>query len=114
MQAAPSLAPVSPVVPLPPSPPQPTAASARVPATMQRESARASMIPPGARERGGMLDRLPLARVAPMHAWRGHAFGPPESLAWEEAADPPLGEGQVRVEVKAAAVNFPDVLYVAG
>jgi NADPH:quinone reductase len=49
-----------------------------------------------------------------MHAWRGHAYGPPESLRWEEVSSPPLVEGQVRIEVRAAAVNFPDVLYVAG
>ena len=49
-----------------------------------------------------------------MHAWRGHAFGPPESLRWEEAADAPLEVGQVRLEVKASAVNFPDVLFTAG
>jgi NADPH2:quinone reductase len=49
-----------------------------------------------------------------MHAFRGHAFGPPESLRWEEVPDPPLEDGQIRIEVKASAVNFPDVLYVAG
>lgn len=49
-----------------------------------------------------------------MHAFRGHAYGPPESLRWEEIPDPPLAEGQVRIEIKASAVNFPDVLYVAG
>ena len=49
-----------------------------------------------------------------MHAWRGHAYGPPESLQWEEVPDAPLSEGQARVEVKASAVNFPDVLFVAG
>jgi NADPH:quinone reductase len=49
-----------------------------------------------------------------MHAFRGHAYGPPESLRWEEVPDPPLDEGQARIEVKASAVNFPDVLYVAG
>ncbi|MEP7119616.1 MAG: NADPH:quinone oxidoreductase family protein [Byssovorax sp.] len=49
-----------------------------------------------------------------MHAWRGHAYGAPETLVWEEVADPPLGEGQVRIEIAASAVNFPDVLYVAG
>ena len=49
-----------------------------------------------------------------MHAWRGHAYGPPESLVWEEVADPPLEEGQVRIDVKASAVNFPDILFVAG
>ncbi len=49
-----------------------------------------------------------------MHAWRGHAYGAPETLVWEEVADPPLGEGQVRIDVAASAVNFPDVLYTAG
>jgi NADPH:quinone reductase len=49
-----------------------------------------------------------------MHAFRGHAYGPPESLVWEEVDDPPLADGAVRIEVKASAVNFPDVLYVAG
>ena len=33
-----------------------------------------------------------------MFAWRGHAYGPPSSLAWEEVADPSLGEGQTAVE----------------
>ena len=49
-----------------------------------------------------------------MFAWRGHAYGPPKSLVWEEVADPPLSEGQARIEVRASAVNYPDVLYVAG
>jgi NADPH2:quinone reductase len=49
-----------------------------------------------------------------MFAWRGHAYGPPASLVWEEVAAAPLGDGQARIEVKASAVNFPDVLYVAG
>lgn len=49
-----------------------------------------------------------------MHAWRAHAYGPPESLVWEEVADPPLSDGQVRIDVKAASVNFADVLFAAG
>jgi NADPH:quinone reductase len=49
-----------------------------------------------------------------MHAWRGHAYGAPETLVWEEVADPKLRDGQVRIEVAASAVNFPDVLYTAG
>jgi NADPH2:quinone reductase len=39
---------------------------------------------------------------------------PPESLRFEELPDPPLADGQVRIAIKASAVNFPDVLYVAG
>jgi NADPH:quinone reductase len=49
-----------------------------------------------------------------MFAWRGHGYGPPQSLVWEEVADPPLSDGQARIEVRASAVNYPDVLYVAG
>jgi NADPH2:quinone reductase len=49
-----------------------------------------------------------------MHAWRGHAYGPPDSLVWEEVADAPLLDEQVRIEVRASAVNFPDALFIAG
>ncbi len=37
-------------------------------------------------------------------------FGPPEQLLVEERPDPAPGPGQVLVEVKAAAVTFPDTL----
>nr|MDT0664651.1 alcohol dehydrogenase catalytic domain-containing protein [Micromonospora sp. DSM 115978] len=40
-------------------------------------------------------------------------YGPPEVVSVAECSSPPLGEGQVRVGVRAAAVNFPDVLLVA-
>jgi len=39
-------------------------------------------------------------------------FGPPESLVVEEVAEPVAGKGQVVVAVKAASVNFPDVLII--
>jgi NADPH2:quinone reductase len=42
-----------------------------------------------------------------------HAYGPPEVVKVEDLPPPPLGPGQVRVRVRAAAVNFPDVLVVA-
>jgi len=42
------------------------------------------------------------------------ALGPPEVVEIEELPAPTLGPGQVRVRVGAAAVNFPDVLLVAG
>jgi NADPH2:quinone reductase len=41
-------------------------------------------------------------------------YGPPEVVRVEELPSPPLGPGQVRVEVRAAAVGYPDVLLVAG
>jgi NADPH2:quinone reductase len=39
--------------------------------------------------------------------------GGPEAVRIEEIAPVPLGDGQVRVRVRAAAVNYPDVLLVA-
>ncbi|TDV49856.1 NADPH:quinone oxidoreductase family protein [Actinophytocola oryzae] len=39
--------------------------------------------------------------------------GPPEVVAVETIPPLPLGHGQVRIHVGAAAVNFPDVLLVA-
>jgi NADPH2:quinone reductase len=49
-----------------------------------------------------------------MRAVLCHAFGPPESLTLEERPDPEPGPGQVRVNVVAAALNFPDVLMIEG
>ncbi len=39
-------------------------------------------------------------------------FGPPESLSVEEVPAPSPGKGEVVVSVKAASVNFPDVLII--
>jgi NADPH2:quinone reductase len=39
-------------------------------------------------------------------------FGPPESLVLEELPAPIPGKGQVVVSVKAASVNYPDVLVI--
>ncbi len=39
-------------------------------------------------------------------------FGPPETLVVEDIASPEPGEGQVLIDVHAAAVNFPDVLII--
>jgi NADPH2:quinone reductase len=40
------------------------------------------------------------------------AYGPPESLVVEEVELPPPGPGEVVISVKAASVNFPDVLII--
>ena len=42
------------------------------------------------------------------------AFGPIDSLRIEDVAIPEPGAGQVRVQVKAASLNFPDALIVQG
>ena len=39
-------------------------------------------------------------------------FGPPESLVLEELASPRPGPGEVVISVRAASVNFPDVLII--
>jgi NADPH2:quinone reductase len=41
-------------------------------------------------------------------------FAPYDQLAVEEVPEPPLAEGFVMVDVKAAGVNFPDILLVEG
>jgi NADPH2:quinone reductase len=43
-----------------------------------------------------------------------NAYGPPEDLVISDVPDPVPGPGQLLVRVHAAAVNFPDVLFIAG
>ncbi len=43
-----------------------------------------------------------------------NAFGPPESLNLEQHHSPLPATGQVLVEVKAAGINFPDILMIRG
>ena len=47
-----------------------------------------------------------------MRAIRCHQYGPPESLVVETLADLEPPPGHVVIDVKAAAVNFPDVLII--
>ena len=42
------------------------------------------------------------------------SYGPPEDLVVDDVADPTPGPGQLLVRVHTAAVNFPDVLLIAG
>lgn len=41
-------------------------------------------------------------------------YGPPEQLVYEDVPSEPLGAGEIRVAVRAAGVNFPDVLIIKG
>ena len=41
-------------------------------------------------------------------------YGPPEKLRIEEYDDPVPGDGEVLVGIKAAGINFPDVLMIGG
>jgi NADPH:quinone reductase len=47
-----------------------------------------------------------------MRAIRCNQYGPPDSLTLEDLPDLTPGTGQVVIDVKAAAVNFPDVLII--
>ncbi len=49
-----------------------------------------------------------------MRALLCNDYGPPESLTFEDIDDPVAGANQVLVDIKAAAINFPDVLVIAG
>jgi NADPH:quinone reductase len=50
-----------------------------------------------------------------MRAWRVHELGDPSQvMSLDEVDRPTPGEGQVLVKVRAAALNFPDVLMAAG
>ena len=48
-----------------------------------------------------------------MRAMISEKVGGPESLVLKELPSAPVGKGQVRVEVHAAGVNFPDTLIIA-
>jgi NADPH2:quinone reductase len=47
-----------------------------------------------------------------MRAIRCHQYGPPESLVLENLPDLHPGPGEVVIDVRAASVNFPDVLVI--
>jgi NADPH2:quinone reductase len=50
-----------------------------------------------------------------MRAWRVHELGDPSAvLRLEDVEQPTPGDGQVLVRVRAAALNFPDILMVQG
>ena len=42
------------------------------------------------------------------------AYGSPDELVLEDVADPVAAAGEIVVDVKAAGLNFPDVLVIGG
>ncbi len=49
-----------------------------------------------------------------MRALMCKQYGPPESLELVEQDDPEPGPGELLVDIRAAGLNFPDVLVIAG
>jgi NADPH2:quinone reductase len=49
-----------------------------------------------------------------MRAWRVHELGDPSAMTLDEVPTPTPADGQLLVKVRAAALNFPDVLMAAG
>jgi NADPH:quinone reductase len=49
-----------------------------------------------------------------MQAWFCETLSGPQGLVWKEVATPEPGPGEVRIAVRAASLNFPDILIVQG
>ena len=49
-----------------------------------------------------------------MHAWICDSDGGPDALRWTEQDSPAPGPGQVRLAIRAASLNFPDLLITQG
>ena len=49
-----------------------------------------------------------------MHAWTCLTTDGPDALVWTESATPEPKAGEVRVVIRAASLNFPDLLIVQG
>jgi NADPH:quinone reductase len=64
---------------------------------------------------------MPIIRAAPfnttenaMRAWICETLEGPDALVWKELPTPEPGPGQVRIAIRAASLNFPDILTVQG
>ena len=63
---------------------------------------------------GSGIRRLEIMGKTLMKAMLCKKYGPPESLVLEDCELPPPGKGEVRVRVRCAGVNFPDILIIEG
>ncbi|MFT3856488.1 MAG: NADPH:quinone oxidoreductase family protein [Aquabacterium sp.] len=49
-----------------------------------------------------------------MQAWICSELKGPDALTWQDSPTPEPGKGEVRIAIKAASLNFPDLLIVQG
>jgi len=49
-----------------------------------------------------------------MQAWFCETLTGPDDLKWKDAPTPEPGAGEVRIAIRAASLNFPDILIVQG
>jgi NADPH2:quinone reductase len=49
-----------------------------------------------------------------MQAWFCETLTGPEGLVWKDVPTPAPGPGEVRIAIRAASLNFPDILIVQG
>lgn len=49
-----------------------------------------------------------------MYAWICDQLTGPDNLTWKETKTPEPGKGEIRIAVKAASLNFPDILITRG
>ncbi len=49
-----------------------------------------------------------------MQAWTCETLDGPDALTWQDSPTPEPGQGEVRIAIKAASLNFPDLLIVQG
>jgi NADPH2:quinone reductase len=66
------------------------------------------------RRRDALIMRAGYRWSHQMRALLCREYGPPERLEIVDMAEPTPGKGQIRVDVRAAGLNFPDVLMIAG
>ena len=62
----------------------------------------------------GLVSRVALWKGSVMKAYRLHEFGGPDSLKCEEIPSPVPGPGQVLIRLRAASLNFRDLMISKG